>query len=60
MTSTARDHEELAAQVTRLFEEQQRTQPLARRAGDVVPSVHCRDREVRIEGLPRIRVERSA
>ena len=41
MTSAARDHEELAARVTRLFEEQQRTQPLARRAGDVVPSVHA-------------------
>lgn len=41
MTSSARDHEELAARVTRLFEEQQRTRPLARRAGDVVPDVHA-------------------
>ncbi len=45
MTSTARVHEELAARVTRLFEEQLREQPLARRAGDVVPSVQAITRE---------------
>jgi thiamine kinase-like enzyme len=39
MTSTARGHEDLAQRVTRLFEEQMRDRPLARRAGDVLPTV---------------------
>lgn len=39
--SDAATHEALAQRVTRLFEEQLRTRPLARRAGDVVPSVEA-------------------
>lgn len=40
-TSTKEGHEQLAHRVTRLFEEQVRAQPKARRAGDVVPTVHA-------------------
>ena len=39
MTSSATTHEEIASRVTRLFEEQVRARPKARRAGDVLPSV---------------------
>jgi len=39
--STTRTHEDLASRVTRLFEEQVRAQPRARRAGDVLPTVHA-------------------
>ena len=39
MTSSATRHEEIASRVTRLFEEQVRARPKARRAGDVLPSV---------------------
>ena len=40
-TSTPEGHEQLASRVSRLFEEQMRAQPKARRAGDVVPTVHA-------------------
>jgi len=39
--SDARTHEDLASRVTRLHAEQLRARPLARRAGDVLPTVHA-------------------
>lgn len=39
--STKEGHEQLASRVSRLFEEQVRAQPKARRAGDVVPTVYA-------------------